>query len=48
MRVMHVLKNGEQRESIKGHKVKRSDAAAVYALIETLNKDGGKNEKKNS
>lgn len=48
MRIRHGLKNGEQRESIKGHKVKRSDAAAVYALIETLNKDGGKHEKKNN
>lgn len=39
MAVYHVLKDGTKVETVRGHVVKRADAEAVYALVETINRN---------
>ncbi len=38
MAVYHVLKDGTRPKTINGHIVKMSDAAALYRLLDSLNK----------
>jgi len=46
--IRHVLKSGTTVNSIKGHKVKRTDAEAIYELAESMNqRKGSKGEKNN-
>ena len=47
MNIKHVLKNGTTVNSIKGHKVKRTDAEAVYELAESMNQRKGSKSEKN-
>ena len=46
--VKHVLKSGKTVDSIRGHKLRRSEAGAVYLIIENQKKQEVKNEKKDS
>ena len=39
MAVYHVLRDGSRPKDIKGHVVKRTDAEAVYNLIESINRE---------
>ena len=45
--IKHVLKTGQTVDRIKRHKVSRSDGK-VYMLLKTLNRNGGKDEKKDT
>lgn len=45
--IKHVLKAGQTVDSIKRHKISSSDKA-VYILLKTLNRNGGKDEKKDT
>ena len=48
MRIKHVLKSGMTVETVKGHRVTRKDAEAVYKLLECMNKkEGVLDEKEN-
>lgn len=48
MNVKHVLKDGTRVNSIKGHKVKRTDAEAIYELAESMNQKRGSKREKNT
>lgn len=45
--IKHVLKTGQKVDGIKRHKVSISDGE-VYMLLKTLNRNGGKDEKKDT
>lgn len=48
--VIHILKNGQAVDDIKGHVVRREDFPSLYALIDRLNDENRRkeNEKKDS
>lgn len=39
MSVFHVLKDGSEKEDIKGHVVRLEDAGPLYRLINDINRD---------
>lgn len=46
--VRHILSNGQEVESVAGRVVMREEVPAVYALINQINQEAKKEERKNA
>lgn len=47
MTIKHIMKDGRVLDSIAGYVVTKEDCPQVYDLIDRLNQEGAKHEKKN-
>lgn len=46
MNIKHILKNGKVLHDITGHKVTRKDAPMTYQIIEQMNKERTRGERR--